>query len=109
MPSNKVTIDSYNDGILFYGEVKSKLDNQARKIGEEFVLKGKLFYDEMSKRDQDLEVANSLEKTLDYKVKTPRIDLDSTYKVKIKEEYYDIIYIDSDEKNNYIYLTKVIL
>ena len=63
----------------------------------------------MSKRDQDLEVANSLEKTLDYKVKTPRIDLDSTYKVKIKEEFYDILYIDSDEKNNYIYLTKVIL
>ena len=45
MPSNKITTDSYNDGILFYGEVKTKLDNQARKIGEEFVLKGKLFYE----------------------------------------------------------------
>ena len=105
---NKISKDCYVDGLLYYGEIKSKIDKQARKIGEEFIELGKLFFDIMSKRDQDIELANSLQHTLDLKIKTQKVDFKPTYKVKINDDFYDVYSMDSDSNNIYLYLERVI-
>jgi len=102
--------ETFNDGILEYGEIESIYAENRRKTGEEFSPTGKLFFKEMSCRDGDMLQANALGYVIDRKLKTPyRNDIDSRSKVKISEENYDIVKIDSDgeRKSLFLYLQKV--
>lgn len=93
----------YNDGVLEYGEIKPIYDSAKKKIDEEFISKGKLMFEEMSKRDDDLMLANSLGYSLDLKLKTPRRAFKSSYKIKIGSQIYDVYKVDNDDINTYLY------
>ncbi|WP_130806516.1 phage head closure protein [Senegalia massiliensis] len=100
--------DSYCDGILEYGEIKSIFSSNRKKIGEDFISKGKLFFTLMSVRDGDLIQANNLGYVIDMKVKSPLIkNISSKDKVKINKKIYDIEKLDFDTQNVYLYLQRV--
>lgn len=94
---------AYNDGVLEYGEIVPIYDNARKKIDEKFSSIGKLMFEEMSKRDEDLLLANSLGYSLDLKLKTPKIPFKSKYKIKIDGQLYDVYKIDYDKGNTYLY------
>ena len=74
----------------------------------EFIVK--LAYEECSKRQQDLDFAESSSRSLNLKVKTRYYkNIENNYKVIIENTLYDIIYIDEDKKNRelYFYLEEV--
>src|SRR5699024_6362705 len=50
----KVNHETYNDGILQYGNIKSIYTEGRRKIGEEFNPKGKIYYTEMATRNMNV-------------------------------------------------------
>lgn len=98
----------YNDGILEYGEVKSIFNANRKKIGEEFISKGKLFYTQMSARDSDILQASNMGYVIDLKLKTPyRPEISSKNKIKIGKELYDIVKFDYTKKNIFLYLQRV--
>lgn len=106
---------NYNDGyIRVYKEIPQKSDFGAKKNIKtrdtlEFIVK--LAYEECSKRQQDLEFAESSSRTLNLKVKTRYYkNIENNYKVIIENTLYDIIYIDEDRKNRelYFYLEEVV-
>ena len=105
---------NYNDGyIRIYKEKNKESDFGAREniksIDDlEFIVK--LAYKECSKRQQDLDFAESNDRTLNVKVKTRFYkNINNEYKVTIENTLYDIIYIDEDRKNRelYFYLEEV--
>lgn len=93
----------YNDGVLDYGKITAQYDSAKKKIGEGFIKSGSLMFGLMKKRDEDLVLANSLGYSLDLKIKTPKINFDSSYKVRIDSIVYDVYKVDFDEVNNYLY------
>lgn len=107
-------LSNYNDGyIRVYEEIPVKTDfgakeNVKSKDNLEFIVK--LAYEECSKRQQDLEFAESSGRSLNIKVKTRFYNnLKNDYKITIENVLYDIIYIDMDRKNRelYFYLEEV--
>lgn len=107
-------VSNYNDGyIRVYKEIPVKTNFGAKKNIKtkdnlEFIVK--LAYEECSKRQQDLDFAESNDRTLNVKVKTRFYkNINNEYKVTIENTLYDIIYIDEDRKNRelYFYLEEV--
>ena len=105
---------NYNDGyIRVYEEIPVKTDFGAKEntqSKDNLTLIVKLAYEECSKRQQDLEFAESNSRSLNLKVKTRFYNnLKNEYKVIIENILYDIIYIDEDRKNRelYFYLEEV--
>lgn len=107
-------LSNYNDGyIRVYKEIPIQTDFGAKKNIKtidnlEFIVK--LAYEECSKRQQDLDFAESSSRSLNLKVKTRRYkNIENNYKVIIENTLYDIIYIDEDKKNRelYFYLEEV--
>ena len=105
---------NYNDGyIRVYEEIPVKTDfgakeNVKSKDNLEFIVK--LAYEECSKRQQDLEFAESSSRSLTLKIKTRYYkNIENNYKVIIENALYDIIYIDEDKRNRelYFYLEEV--
>ena len=100
---------NYNDGyVRVYEEIPVKnnfgaKENIKSKDNLKFIVK--LAYEECSKRQQDLEFAESSSRTLSVKVKTRFYNgLKNDYKIIIENILYDIFYIDEDRKNNSICL-----
>ena len=105
---------NYNDGyIRVYEEIPVKTDFGAKEntqSKDNLTLIVKLAYEECSKRQQDLEFAESNSRSLNMKVKTRFYNnMKNEYKVIIENILYDIIYIDEDRKNRelYFYLEEV--
>ena len=107
-------VSNYNDGyIRVYKEIPVKTnfgakENIKTKDNLEFIVK--LAYEECIKRQQDLDFAESNDRTLNVKVKTRFYkNINNEYKVTIENTLYDIIYIDEDRKNRelYFYLEEV--
>lgn len=105
---------NYNDGyVRVYEEIPVKnnfgaKENIKSKDNLKFIVK--LAYEECSKRQQDLEFAESSSRTLSVKVKTRFYNnLKNEHKIVIENTLYDIIYIDEDRKNRelYFYLEEV--
>ena len=105
---------NYNDGyIRVYKEKNKESDFGARKNIKtfddlEFIVK--LAYKECSKRQQDLDFAESRNRTLNIKIKTRFYKNISNYdKIVINNILYDIVYIDIDKENRelYFYLEEV--
>lgn len=100
--------ETYNDGVVFYGEIKTLFNSYKKKIGEEFARKGKLFFKELSAREADVMVANNSGYKIDKKIKTYyRPEVTRKNKVEINNELYDIVSMDKDKINMYLYLQKV--
>lgn len=99
---------SFNDGVMFFGEIKTLLNATKKKIGEEFTQKGKLFFKELSARESDVITANNQGYRIDKKIQTYfRQEVSRKNKVKINNELFDIKSLDSDKEFMYIYLQKV--
>lgn len=102
-------MDSYNDGYLdiyapkenhksSFGAVKN-----VHKLSEmDFVVS--LAYEEMYRRNDDLEFAQANGRTLSLKVKTPLYDRVKTYHfVVLNSKIYSIINFDYDRKNRKLF------
>ncbi|MDD4794979.1 MAG: head-tail adaptor protein [Bacilli bacterium] len=107
MKKEKLKHPVYNDGVLEVGQITPKYDKTNKKIGEDFIKEEILMFSELSKRDEDYNLANSLGYVLDVKLKVPRRKISSKNKIKIKDTIYDIYKIDNDNFNTYLYLQVV--
>lgn len=105
---------SYNDGVISIYKAINSSNSFSAKINEktmdDFEPIIDLFFKEESKRQQDISFANSLDKSLTFKIKTPYTKL---VKINHKAIYngmlYDIFFIDSskDKKELYLYMEEV--
>lgn len=98
-----------NDGYIECYAVKEKKSSfnapmNATGLDDlEFIVS--LAYEEMSKRDQDIEFAESLRRSLSMKVKTHLFDgVKKNSKVILGNSLYDIIKLDYSRKENLMYL-----
>ncbi len=107
-------MNSYNSGILEIYESKGSITSFSAKVNEtkktnlKFIMD--LYFHEESKRQQDILFANSMNRTLNLKVKVPYTEkVKSNYKAIYNNYLYDIIYIDfsKDKKEIYIYLEEL--
>ncbi len=104
-------IQTFNDGMvnIYKSKTIPSSFNAAKNVRhkKELELIVKLAFEEMSKRDQDLEFASSLDRNLSLKIKTRYYkNIDSTYKAVVGNVLYSILKIDFDKskKLSYIYL-----
>lgn len=102
----------YNDGVVYiYREKDKKTDFNAKQNAAalddlEFVVK--LAFEEMSKREQDLDFAEQSGFTLSLKVKTRFVKgVDNKCKAVIDGYLYDISYIDKSRTELYLYMEGV--
>lgn len=98
----------FNDGFLEFGHDTVLRNEYRKRIGEQFVPKGKLAYKELSARDQDYQMAGLNNASLDLKLKTmfpPPFRNISKSKLKcvIDNVKYDVIKADGDSDKRYLY------
>lgn len=99
--------DTFTDGFIKYGLVKTKRNEKGVKVGEEFIEKGKLAFGNVNIRDSDKITAYSLGYTINKKIKVPYREIEKNIKVKVNDDstLYDVVKMDSsDMKTLYIYL-----
>lgn len=111
---NKQRFSVYTDGIMYIcRESEQKSDFGAVKNAKresEIIRTGKLAFREMSKRDEDLEFAESHGRTLTIKVATRLYpDISKLDQIIIGSVLYSILKIDisREKRENYIYLEEV--
>lgn len=107
-------MNSYNDGVLEIYKSKASTTSFSAKINEtkrsDFIFIMNVYFHEESRRQQDVLFANSMERTLNLKVKVPYTEkIKSNYKAIYNNYLYDIIYVDfsKDKKELYIYLEEL--
>lgn len=102
----KQAIPTYNDGYLYVCERQPGQDfavrNPRKKEDLQQILK--LAYEEKSRRAQDVEYAESKDRSLSIKLKTRlRPEVKNTHMVLIGNILYSIINLDYDRANNEMY------
>jgi SPP1 family predicted phage head-tail adaptor len=107
-----VKLSKFNDGVVsIYQEIERKTDFSAKKnvsTLSDLKLLGKLDFEEMSKRNQDLEFAEQSGFSLSMKIKTRYIkEVTNKNKAVIDGYLYDIRYIDKTKLEMYLYLEGV--
>lgn len=108
----KSKFSRYNDGIVrIYREKERVTDFGAKKNvatldNMDFIVR--LDYEEMSKREQDLDFAEQSSFTLSLKVRTRYApNIDNKCKAVIDNYLYDIWYVDKTKTELYLYLEGV--
>ncbi len=108
----KKQVKRYNDGIVgIYREKPKYTSFNSRKNTTtlddmEFVVK--LAYEEMSKRERDLEFAQQNDFSLSLKIKTRFVNgVDNKCKAVIAGYLYGISYIDKTKEEMFLYLEEV--
>ena len=110
----KSRFSTFNDGVLFICKPESDyssfnaVKNPTKKTELDKILK--LNYDEMSRREQDLQFAESQGRNLTMKVKTRlRNQVTKFHQVLIEDVLYSIIDLDKDRDGAemYLYLEEV--
>lgn len=108
---NKVKFNTYNDGILSFGEYIESYDiNGNATDKKEFTALGKLFFSYQVIREQDKLKFDDTGKKISIKIKVPYMtQINSSNIIKINNELYSIGYIDTDvyKHSIYIYLTEL--
>lgn len=106
---NRPKFALYNDGVVSIYREKEKRSNFGAKLNAntlddlEFI--AKLAYSEQSKRQQDAEFAESMQFSLDLKIKTRYLKgIDNKCKAVISGYLYDVSYVDSTRTELYLYL-----
>ena len=107
-----VKLSKFNDGVVsIYQEIERKTDFSAKKnvsTLSDLKLLGKLDFEEMSKRNQDLEFAEQSGFSLSMKIKTRYIkEVTNKNKAVIDGYLYDIRHIDKTKLEMYLYLEGV--
>lgn len=100
--------NSYSDGIAEFYK-KKDIKKNVRSLDDLEYL-GFLYYDEKTKRQQDIEFAEQLGNHLELKIVTPDDgNMDANRNVIIEDVIYAIIHIDGDKekKELYFYLEEV--
>ena len=107
----KSRFSKYNDGMLYVCEQRQQITDFAAVKNTRDVKDLnrilKLAYEEKSKRDEDIQFAESIGRSLSMKVKTRSNEkVDSMKKITIGDRLYSIINIDHDRaaKEMYLYL-----
>lgn len=90
-----------------YGQRKT-IRTEGKKTGTKFIEEGTLAFNELSIREQDLQVASLSTSRLDLKVETLYPPFfkgirKSKLKVIIDDLEYDVLKVDSDYSNNFLY------
>lgn len=101
--------ETYNDGILYFGNIKILKNAKKEKVGEKIIMQGKRPFAYVNIRDSDNNIAESLGYTIDKKVRIPLSSLPENIKIKINNDndIYEVKKRDSsDNKNIYLYLQK---
>lgn len=102
----------YNDGVVkIYREKERRTDFSAkRNVGtlEDMDFVVKLNYEELAKREQDLEFAQQNDFTLSLKIKTRYVkNVDNKCKAVIDGYLYDISYTDKTKTELFLYMEGV--
>ena len=106
----KPKFSEYNDGMLYvcsYSETSDGAYNVKRnpKNVTDLIKELKLAYEEKSKRNEDIEYAESHDMMLSLKVKTRlRPEVDRMKLILIEDTLYSIVNIDLDRSNEEMYL-----
>lgn len=108
----KSRFSRYNDGMVsIYREKSRQTDFSAKRnvdVLEDMDFVVKLAFEEMSKREQDLEFAEQMGFSLSLKVKTRLVPgVDNKCKAVIDGYLYDISYVDKTREDIYLYLEGV--
>ncbi|SEB15763.1 hypothetical protein SAMN05421743_12140 [Thalassobacillus cyri] len=98
----------FNDGFLNYGKLTTQRNQARKRIGEVFAAEGKLAFKLMNAREEDYQMAGSMNASLDMKVKTPfppgfQNVKKSSLKCKVNSILYDVITVDWDSSKRYLY------
>lgn len=108
----KNDFSKYNDGVVsIYREKPRQTDFSAKQNVSahddmDFIVK--LSFEELSKREQDLEFAQQQDFTLSLKIKTRLVkNVDNKCKAVIENYLYDISYIDKSKDELFLYLEGV--
>jgi hypothetical protein len=98
----------FNDGLLKYGHKVTQRSETGKRIGDVFNAEGQLYYRELSYRESDYKLANTMGTSLDLKVKTlyppsfRRINKNKLI-VSINGMEYEVIKVDHDQSKLYLY------
>ena len=109
----KSRFNTYNNGVLQICEAPNTVSdfNAVKNVtaASDLTVLYSLRYAEMSKREKDMQFAESLGKSLDLKVKTPYIkDVSTSHRVLIGKGLYSIYQTDysADKTTLFLYLEK---
>lgn len=108
----KAKFSRFNDGVVsIYREKDKKTDFNAKQnvsALDDLAFVVKLAFEEMSKREQDLDFAEQSGFTLSLKIKTRFVKgVDNKCKAVIDGYLYDISYIDKSRTELYLYMEGV--
>ncbi|MCR5704965.1 MAG: phage head closure protein [Eubacterium sp.] len=109
----KSKFDRYNDGVVsLYRMTETKTDFNARKnpksVDDMELIYRNLHFGRLSKRNQDMELAEQSGFKLTMKIKVPRISgVTAKDMAVIGTMLYSIKYMDEDDNNSYLYLEGV--
>lgn len=97
---------SFTDGVMYVGKEESKWKG-SRKIGYEFIPITKVKFSEVYKREEDVLYARQVNRRLDLKLKTYRVQgLNNDALVRIDNQIYDVIKTDGKGKELFVYLER---
>ncbi|MDB8553912.1 head-tail adaptor protein [Turicibacter sanguinis] len=109
-PNQPIKFDSFNDGIIQFGDYIEGYDEHGDATEKEFVSKGRLFFSFSSIREQDALKYDS-SKRVTMKIKIPYLPLlNSNHVIRCGEEYYGVTHIDPgvNRKSLFLYLSSYI-
>lgn len=109
-PSQQINFDSFNDGIIHFGEYMEQYDENGDATIKEFVRNGRLYFALSSIREQDALKYDSSQKVT-MKIKTPYLPLiNSNHVICYNGDYYSITHLDPgiNRKSLYLYLSSYV-
>ena len=109
-PNQQINFDSFNDGVIHFGDYMERYDENGDATIKEFVQSGRLYFALSSIREQDALKYDSSQKVT-MKIKTPYLPLiNSNHVISYNGEYYSITHIDPgiNRKSLFLYLSSYI-
>lgn len=109
-PNQQINFDSFNDGVIHFGDYMERYDENGDATIKEFVQSGRLYFALSSIREQDALKYDSSQKVT-MKIKTPYLPLiNSNHVISYNGEYYSITHIDPgiNRKSLFLYLISYI-
>ncbi|WP_317327022.1 head-tail adaptor protein [Turicibacter sanguinis] len=109
-PNQQIKFDSFNDGVVYFGDYIGRYDGNGDATIKEFVQSGRLYFALSSIREQDALKYDSSQKVT-MKIKTPYLPLiNSNHVISYNGEYYSITHIDPgiNHKSLFLYLSSYI-
>lgn len=109
-PNQQIKFDSFNDGIIQFGDYIEGYDEFGDATKKEFVSQGRLFFAFSSIREQDAMKYDSSKKVT-LKIKTPYLkSLNSNHVIQYNDDYYHLTHIDPsiNRQSLFLYLSSYI-